>query len=386
MNRVDELYRWLAHETEPGVNELLGAALEHAEPEYAARIAAILLTRRHESAWAGLVAHLDRLEIAQQDQVLARPELVRAGLAVALRAPTPGTRRNALKMAGQHAAPTLAYLIAECLRDDDVAIRTLAAQALRYTAGCVLDGGATVTASDRAELVRGLGEALRGIARHTQLPVLEAALWSAVDLGDVLWDTLADQRSRCGQIVDQQLKNWDSPRLAGFLLMGLTRPAWRRTAQQILGTWHRRDEIIALLRHSSLLNHPQVARELQMLQRPRWFLEAIALLDDLPAELRAQMPYWVCRLGFTTSERVRCLQYWQTSRRPELQRASVYALATLDTPEADSLLMRVAERPGPMLRFARWYLAGRRLGVNSSRVARPSAEPVAPTRAAGGRA
>jgi len=91
-------------------------------------------------------------------------------------------------------------------------------------------------------------------------------------------------------------------------------------------------------------------------------------------------------LGFTTSERVRCLQYWQTSRRPELQRASVYALATLDTPEADSLLMRVAERPGPMLRFARWYLAGRRLGVNSSRVARPRAEPVAPTRAAGGRA
>jgi hypothetical protein len=385
MSRVEELYRWLARDTQPGANEVLGAALAHAEPEYATRIAEILIARRHETAWAGLVAHLERLDVDQQDRVLARPELVRAGLAVALRSPATSTRLSALQVASQYAAPTLAYLMAERLRDENSAVRTLAAQALRYTAGCVLDGGTTVTAADRTELVRGLGEALRSFPRHQQLPVLEAGLWLTVDLGDTLWDALADQPSRCGQIVDQHLKHWDNPRLAGFLLMGLARPAWRRTAQQMLGAWHTRDQIIALLRHSALLQHPLVGRELQMLQRPRWFLEAIAQLDDLPAELRAQMPHWVCRLGFTTTERVRCLQYWQTSRRPELQRASVYALAALDTPESDGLLMHVAQRPGPLLRFARWYIAGRQLTAASAKPERTEEATPQPARAGGGR-
>jgi hypothetical protein len=220
--------------------------------------------------------------------------------------------------------------------------------------------GAELTAA-RGELVRALKEALRTFDVHERPEVVELCLWFAKELGDALWKALANQQTPCWRVVEHHLRSWGSPRIAGFLLLGLAQTAWRSTALRTLQSWSERVHMIALMRNSDLLVNPEVRRALGHLKHPRWFTVNGAKLAMLPRDVRAQLPYWVCHLGFTDAERMHCLGTWQDSSIPELHRSAVYALAWLDTPKAAELLKDVASRPCPMNQFARWYLLGKRL-------------------------
>lgn len=358
MSKVDLLYRWLARERGPVADRILAEALTRAEPQYADRLAGTLLERKQESAWAGLIANYDRLGPSIRAQLLANPQLVRAAVSEA--AGSPDHRRRCCALSLLHDRPYLAlsYVVADALRDPVPEVVELAAKTLQRTAVSVLAAEDRVTPAGRSEVVRALREALRTFSRHGRVEVLETCLWFAKDLESALWEALAEHGSRAGQLVEQHLPRWNDPRLAGFLLLALARPAWRKAAQKLLDEWHQPAELHAVLRNSDLLNDAQVRQHLHLLKQPRWFLVADSVLPDLAPALRAKLPYWICYLGFSDAQRVRCLDAWQRAPFPELHRAAVYALAALNDPEANRILARVAQRDCPMRQFAAWYCAG----------------------------
>lgn len=363
MSTIDALYRWLSGDVSPDSNRVLSAALEHAEPIYAERIANILLDRRHETAWAGLVANYDRLNPDLRRRLAAKPEQARAGVSLAARSTSVRSRENALAVLGEQRYPRLAYLAADALRDVEPLLRTAGASALRRIGEHILEhetppGDAEQSAA-RSGFVRALADALRLFERHGRIEVLETGLWFAKELGEHLWEVLSDHHSRCGHVALQHLRDWNNPRLAGFLLLALPRPGWRRHAMDLLNSWREPAQLVGILRNSDLLRDARVRGQLSQLQRPAWFTLADNVMHDLPADARSMLPYWVCSLGFTDAERVRHLERWQTSTLPELHRSAVYALASLNQAEAVRILARVASRPCPMQQFARWYVAGR---------------------------
>ena len=341
MSKVDKIYEWLSGDESPEASAILAAALAHAEPPYIARIAGILLGRRHDVAWAALVADHDRLPVEVQRALDRQPELLRAGIGSALRSRVPRGRQSALAFLIGRPDALLAYDVAEALRDPDPHIRAQASAVLRITADRVLDPpqgigdpfDAAGSPAERAALLVGLRETLRTFSMHQRVDALETCLWFAKELGAVLWDSLTGPRSRTGPVVALHLASWNHPRLAGFLLLALAQLAWRKPARALLNTWSTRADLLALLEHTDLLANPLIRRRLRLLRRPVWLGAAGPLLADLPRDMRAKVPQWVCHLGFSPVERVRWLRRWQQSPLPEVQRAATDALATLRTAE-----------------------------------------------------
>lgn len=376
MSLVDDIYGWLA--TEPGsdVDETFAAALEHAESPYAARITSVLLQRATEPAWAGLLANYDRLPPESQEQLHARPDLIRHGAAYALRSATSRGRLNTLRMLAEHACPEVAPAVAGALRDSALRVREAAASVLRETAEHMLSEFPTAQArapatapelsAQRAAVVQALREALRTFEVHLHVELLEACLWYAKDLASSLWDALDAHRSRSAHAVEQQLHAWNDPRLAGFLLLALGHQRWSRAAYSLLRSWSTRTQLLAILDQSDLLANPGVACHFRVLKRPRWLAAADPALSDLPRAARAQVPFWICHLGFTDEERECLLRRWQASTFPELRRAAVYAAGTLRTPGATRVLEDAGTGSDALSRFARWCVAGRPAAVQDT--------------------
>ncbi len=366
MGKIDQLYKALAADPDPETDRILAAALPQAEPAYAARIASILLRRERETSWAGLVAHYDRLTLDVQVQVRARPELLQAGMAAALGSSVPGARANALALLAEHPCPKLGYALVDCLRDTSPRNRGAAAAALRRCALFVADGGggdaqaASAAAGERAALLQALRDALRTFGLHRHTEVVEAALWFARELGESLWEALADQRARLGHVVEEHLGEWDHARLAGFLLRALARPAWRQAALGLLRNWREPGQLAAILRNSDVLRVPQIREHLHYLRRPRWLTACAPDLSDLAAAERAQLPHWICHLGLSDEERLALLARWHASRYPEVRRAAVYALAALELPQTPEILAQIVRGGDAVACFARWFLGGQK--------------------------
>ena len=325
MSRVELLYEWLAADASPEVDRILAAGLVHADAPYAARIAALLLERGNTSAWGALIANYDRLGPELRAAILVRPELVRAGVSDVLRGRAPDAVPSALNLLLDHPCPLVAELVAETLRHSSPHVRDLAARVLRATAEQVfplepaLSAGpqqaARWSVGEYHALAAGLRSGLRTFDAHHRLDVLEACLWFAPQIGSALWDMLGDRRARSGHVVTQNLTIWNGPRLAGFLLLALGQPTWRRSAARLLAGWNTRAHMLAMLGCSDLLARPGVRRSLRLMRRPAWLAAAAADLSDLPPSMRASVPAWICHLGFSDEARLRYLDRWRRSFR-----------------------------------------------------------------------
>lgn len=369
MARVDTVYKWLAQQHDAEVDRALAVGLERAEEAYTPRIVELLQRRKRESAWTGLVANYDRLPERVQERLREPSVLTRAGIAGAMK----GSVRhqlNALELLKQCGHAQLCYLASDVLRSRNRALQNAAVEVLQVQAEQVLESCATRPVTDtscreeartqRSEYTRALREAVKTYESHRRPEILELALWFATDLGGDLWRALDDARTGCGIVVNQHLADWNSPRLAGFLLLALARQPWRGKARTILESWTSLAELIALVQKTELARHPEIRRVLGQIQHPKWFTANAGNMTHLPADVRAHIPYWACYVGLTEDERLRCLRNWQASMYPEVHRAAVYALASIDHPDALRVLAGVATRPCAMSRFAKWYVAGRR--------------------------
>ncbi|MGD8452667.1 MAG: hypothetical protein PVJ57_12685 [Phycisphaerae bacterium] len=367
MDRVAELYQWLATGPSPVCERILAAGLACAEPAYRQRIVPLLFDRKTEAAWAGLVANYETLTPAEREQLTGDGALLRAGIAAALQRAEPRTRAQALAALRDYPAPGLAYLLPDVLRSTSNEVRRAAGQTLRRVAEHLADEWPRpdwdeerrrVHAHNRSEMAKALRIALRTYDLHYCADAVEVSLWFADDLGDELWRLLTNRRSQCGNIASTQLKSWNSPRLASFLLTALGHSEWRFTAAQLLRSWSQPDEVAAVLRCAPLLDDPTTEENVAGLKRPHWFDRFQRNLDALPPDLRTAAPRWLCAVGFEEVEQADLLCRWLGTPDRAMQRACVYALAELDTPLATERLRQLAEGRSTLATFARWYLAG----------------------------
>ncbi len=341
-SRVNQLYDWLKHLPSPAAEQILSAAMEHAEPEYAALLSAQLLARKTETAWAGLLVHYPQLPPATRNKLAADAGLLRNGLSLAMHAPSPKARGNALVALGAHMCPELAFLLPDALRDSTEDVRREAARTLRQMAELVLDARPAPAADPaerrayearRAEVARAAREAARTYDLHYRLEAIEVALWFAAELGDVLWEWLANPRSSASFIIRANLAAWNSPRLARFLLQGIAQASWRHSVVPILQSWHTPEEIAEVLRHTDILADNEIARRLVAVRDPCWFDGLGPHLEALPAELRPWAVRWLLLLGYSATDKLDFLRTWCRSSCEPLRQAAARGLEAVVLPD-----------------------------------------------------
>jgi hypothetical protein len=361
MQKVDVLYKWLAGLNSPDADLIVAAALEHAEAEYLPRLAALLLNRRRDTAWAGLLANHERLGPDVRAQLLADEPLRRAALAAALRGHSSRIRASVLTYLGQHPCAAVSYHVADALRDSSQRVRELAAWVLRCTASTILAASgealepaqAAQLAADRTALVAALRQTLRTFELHHRTEVLEICLWFTRDLGPSLWESLSLKRAHSAYVVRETLELWNNPRLAAFLLLALDQPAWRTQALSMLRAWRHPAHALAMLAESDLLTQPGVRDNLRAVDGYAWLSALGPSLNTAPVALQAQVPRWICALGFGEPERFQLLSCCLASPVNEVRTATVTALLQLNTAAARAVLVDAAAQPGPVGEFVR---------------------------------
>lgn len=366
MTLADKLHDWLGTLAGPDVDAAFGEALEFAEPDWAGRIEKTLLQRANDASWAALAARYDALSDDARERLCAPDEKVVNGIGMALRSGSPAGRLNAIRAIEDHGDPRMAYLLAEALRDPSSSVRGSAATTLRLLAGSLAnldppredDGGEAATRwwDRRRGIVDALEQGLRIFHIHHRVEVIEAALWYARDLEDVLWLRIESPRSPFAKVIRDNLAVWDGPQLAGFHITALVRAAWAGESLQLLRQWDSLAHLIALLRESAALDNPLVRAKVVAIRAPRWFSEAGTDLARVPPPLRPHAARWVRHLGFEDSQRVAILSRWLRSPDMRLSNAAAFALADAATPAALDCLRDLMHESRPAGRFARWFI------------------------------
>jgi hypothetical protein len=369
MALIDPFYEWLKRAPGPDPDELLTAALELAEPEYAERILRVLLARGTEEAAAGLVSYYERLPDDVRAALHADPERLRQGIARALRG-SAAQRLAALHACRNDLSSQVAYLLAAAIRDTSPKVRELAAQVLHDTASRFLESSEPCLpegrAAERTQLAQALDEALRTFDLHFRTDVLEACVWFARELRAPLWSQIDNRRSRVGPVIRDHLASWRKPGMAAFLLTALLHREWQGAALRRLAELSGVSSVTALLRESALLDDPELYRRIRAIRRPRWLFGLDEELTSLPDALRPLLPRWICASGMPAEDKVATLAQWTRSQQEPLRRAALYALAAIPHPKALEVVSEMSAGSSPLARFARWVLAGRSAHTSES--------------------
>lgn len=387
---ADRLYEWLTQTPGPDADRIFAAALENAEPAWANRIIQVLLSRGQDESWVGIVGRYETLSRDVRQKLRGDPDRLHASIALTIRSGSSVARANALAALNDSIRARTAYVIPAALRDPLPKTRVLAGRVLRRMAEHVLDQpdpppddeeARRLRDEDRRQLVLALREAIRTVDVHGRTEVLETALWFAADLGRDLWNVLEARRSRASIVVQEHLYEWEHPRLAGFLLLALLRPAWRDAAARMLQSWSALPAVSAVLSTGVGVDSEALRGALGAVTSPRWFEPLDELLRTLPEAELSLLPRWVPCLGFSEEQKVALLGRMTRVDAPALHRSAVYALARLRSADAQLVLRQVSESDSPLADFARWCVIGRPVCLQR-RVAGPGPAPRAAPRAA----
>lgn len=367
MASVDTLIDWLANGPTPDCDQILGAALEHAQGPDFDRFVSLLFSRNTIAAWAALIANYDRLDASRRQELQQNESLWRSGIAGAFKQST-AARLAALTALADQPSVKLAYLIPHALRDSAGRCRDAAAQAFRRIAETAWLSAeqpqdavaAREAAADRAQFLQTLQGLLRTFDRHHRVELVEVCLWFADELGSVLWEILENPRTRLNRVVQEHLERWNGPKLLKFLLTALTRSDWRLPVLRMLRVLEGPEVGLALLRCAGLLENPEIGRAVANLRKSGWYSCLDSTLDRVPQELRPLAPWLLLRAGLEDAAKLRLLSQWAEGQEESVRRAAVYALARIESAEAVLKLAHLARGDGPKATFAKWYLSGRK--------------------------
>ena len=364
MRLVDRLYDWLSQGPAPDCDQVFATALPHAEPEWSERIIRILLMRGQGASWAALIGHYDRLTPEVQALLHYQPDNMQAGIARAAKSSSPTSRANALRALDSWPLARLSYLLPNAIRDPSPTVRGLAAEILYKMADSYQnrpspsdDGQSPQSvkcAAQKQQLVLALNEAFQAYEVHMQAKILEACLWYARDLGDLLWNKLTTRRSHAAAVVSELLESWNHPRLAYFMVGALRYPEWRQPVGRLLRLWESVPEISALLSQSDLLEDEAIRTRLGDVLNPHWFRACDDTLSELPPPLRRLAPRWVILAGYNEAEKLNLLARWLGTEDSDFHAAVICALAEFNTPASRSLLKQAAESGSELAPFAGW--------------------------------
>lgn len=369
MPRIDRLYQWLSTVPADRADRILSAGVLAAESPYFERIVNLLLAHKTEYGWGGLISVFDRLDEKVRQQVWERTDLIRLGVVWAAKSTAASARLNAFTILAESPFIKLVYLIPEALCDTSPAVRDKAAVAFKRMAECFLehtmpprdgvDWRQGVDA-DQREFLNSVWATVQGFSRHLRVEAFEVSLWFARYFDHELWPLLESPRSHAGYVVREHLPNWEEPRLAGFLMLALRQPCWRRLAARTLAGWTTLAECRALLPHTELLNDPRVARQIALIKQPPWFATWRTHRDQLSTMERQMTLQWAAVARLDDEQRVRFLSEPLDGEDHMLRRTAIYALARCETPAALRALNRFAlSEDSAMGQFANWVVLGR---------------------------
>lgn len=383
--QIDKLYEWLAANPSPDCDRILRVALGFAEPAYAERIAEVLARRGTDASRVVLLGHYGALPAQVRSSLCADPDRLREWIAAAFRSGDSSARQNSLLALQENLSAQMSYLLPEALHDPSHDVRALAAQVLRAMAERVLasdhgpgqrpDAPRPAATGATPRFVATLREILCGIESAHRVEVLEVLLWFASELGEQLWERLNLPRSRLATLAFDHVETWDDPRMAGFLLGALRHAAWRPQAASILTRWSGIPRATALLKHSIVLDDPEVRHQIALLRNPRWFSNLNRALTDFTADLRAHVPRWIAAMSYPEAQKQKLLTGWLKSPDPQVRRAALYELSHLPGLPPLAPFNIVAAEDRALRTFARWYVLGRQTelvqqAIQASRQAR----------------
>lgn len=372
MALVTRLYRWLARVQNPGCDRILGAALERAEEPWFGKLVEALLERNTDSSWAELVGQYSRIAPDVKARLAADPERRRTAIALAMKFDSATARMNAVAAVEEELNARMAYLLPDGLRDPSSEVRTNAVKLLRKLAEEALPMGAVAPpaddaarekqAEDRKAVSAAANQAFHAFDVHHRSEAVEIGLWFITDHAAAMWEHIETTRSRIGVVINEHLHEWDSPRNAAFLLLGLRRDAWRARCAEILTGWNTPMHVCELLRCTHLLDDPDIARNLATVRARHWFNHT-GKDSPIPSDLLLHLPRWIRYVGMTDAERVALLNRFLVATEDAMHRTAIYALADMACDDARDALKQVAEGRSPLARFARWVSLARDAGL-----------------------
>ncbi|QOJ14878.1 MAG: hypothetical protein HRU75_09595 [Planctomycetia bacterium] len=379
MRDARRLYAMLEAGPTPDCDEILGAGLALAEPEYFDELVGILLRRRNDAAWGALIEHWPRLTLDVQAILRSEDSAMMGGVARAMRG-SPDARYHALLALEQAPRVGTAYLLPAGLRDDSARVRDAAARCFRRVAELHFDHvclhGVNASADQRGlptehdRMLAAVREVLATFDVHLRADLIESCLWFASELGDGLWETLSRPRTRLARVVATHLREWNSPRLAAFLLLALRHSEWRTPAQLILRDWEGPEFAAPLLRQTHLLSDPETAGGVAVMRCPAWLRAANNGLPNLPPALRPCAPAWIVRLGMPESERLALLAACARRGDVDTQTAAIDELVAMARPAAAATARELLQDGGTVA-----ILVQQALDKRKSRLPPPPAPP-----------
>lgn len=357
MRKVDQLYTMLENGPSPACDEILTAGLALAEPEFFDELVGVMLRRRNEAAWGGLIEHWHRLTIDVQEILQSDESAMLGGIARCMRG-SPDARYHALVALEQAPRTGAAYLLPQALRDAAPRVRESAAHCFRVIAelhyerlGHVQSGAADPKgrfADEHEQMLAAVHEVVATFDVHLRVELVEACLWFASELGPELWDRLNRPRTRLARVVAARLEEWNSPRMAAFLLLALRFSEWRTPAQKILREWDSTAYIGPLLRNTHLLADPETASGVAVIRGGAWLLGDSGSLAHIPPVLRPCVPTWAARLGLPEADRVKNIAAFARRGDTDTQMAAVAALTAMERGSATQALRELAGLGGAL--------------------------------------
>lgn len=300
-------------------------------------------------------------------------------------------RRSAIEFIVASASYRLAYLLADALKIRCPTTRELAADGLRRLAAAWLDQrvASSQAARDVAQEAEDITEALRKAAAawelHYRPKALEAVLWFADRLAPTLEARLRDPRSRFLRAVLDLISGTRDPRMAPFLLQGLTIPTVRPAASRAIARAHEPAMIEAVVRASWRQGDPQVERACRWIRESPWLHGGSSELLRLPDELADAAIGLLMASGGPVERRLAVAGELLGSDRTDFHRAIVWH--SIEHPdELSTRLLSVAATRGlgQLSSLAADEVQRREWGAGTGRVEgpEPESQPADPVAAA----
>jgi len=351
MSQLPALYELLARSDHAAADDALREGLPLISEPYRSMAARTLLHRAATPGLIGLIANFHLLTDELRQDVVVHSALMSAALEAALHEPELDTRVNALTILRRSGNPRLADLTQVGLRDGTPRVRQAAGEALRAlvdnffarqsdvrtvfrdpgvvgpeAAGVAVEALRLLT-QERQALLRAVSAALATFSDHHRLEALEAAMFFAHELAEMLLDHAGQRRGGHTAAMVEVFENSDDRRLSPFAYVALTRAETRAPVLRRLELRCDVEFFHQMIRDSFLIREPRIRRAFAAIRRLSWLATGIESVLEMPADVLTRFPAWLVATGLPPELKLDLLAAVATREHADAAAAAVFELS-----------------------------------------------------------
>lgn len=314
-----------------------------------------LIQRNRPAGLARVVAAYPAWTNSLRQRVVARAEVLSAGLRLAVDSDSADTRLAAVEIIQRGNCAKCAYLLANALTRPCPKTRRAAGHALEQLVTDFLDrssqperatAGDAERASQRRALAGAVRQAMNCWSAHRRTEVVRAAMWLAEDLEDVILSRVAQPRLKLARVFEEGLRGRLDPRMAAYAVRALQVPELRGPVAAWIGNCTADVTMVAVLDSLWVAGDVEVYRALSSIRRLAWLENGIGPLMELVGGRAEAAAILVGSSGLPNEAKVNLLEKMACSGMATLARASVWQLVANRTREASSALRQVVRHAG----------------------------------------